>query len=155
VRFIGIDPGSSGGIAAIDSSGIPFGALAMPDTDEGMIEAVDIFTEDGTRRVIAMIEQVHAGLFGSKAGRMGVTSAFSFGGNYRAIRMAFRAKGVIVHEASPIRWQTALNCRTRGDKNVSKAKAAELFPTMHATHAIADALLIAEFCRRSHVHPAS
>ncbi len=38
---------------------------------------------------------------------------------------------------------------TKGDKNVSKRRAQELFPALKVTHAIADALLIAEFARRA------
>jgi hypothetical protein len=38
---------------------------------------------------------------------------------------------------------------TKGDKNVSKRKAQELFPQLKITHATADALLLAEFGRRA------
>jgi len=41
-----------------------------------------------------------------------------------------------------------MGCMTKGDKNVSKRKAQELFPSMKVTHASADALLIAEYGRR-------
>jgi hypothetical protein len=37
---------------------------------------------------------------------------------------------------------------TKGDKNVSKRRAQELFPQLKVTHATADALLIAEYGRR-------
>ena len=47
-----------------------------------------------------------------------------------------------------MRWQKYLGCLTKGDKNVSKAKAQELFPDLKITHAIADSLLIAEYGRR-------
>jgi hypothetical protein len=38
---------------------------------------------------------------------------------------------------------------SKGDKNVTKAKAQQLFTQLKITHATADALLIAEFARRS------
>jgi hypothetical protein len=41
-----------------------------------------------------------------------------------------------------------MRCLTKGDKNVSKARAQELFPALKITHATADALLIAEYGRR-------
>jgi hypothetical protein len=41
-----------------------------------------------------------------------------------------------------------MGCLTRGDKNVSKAKAQQLFPTMKITHAVADALLLAAYAQR-------
>jgi hypothetical protein len=37
---------------------------------------------------------------------------------------------------------------SKGDKNVTKRKAQELFPSLKITHATADALLIAEYLRR-------
>jgi hypothetical protein len=37
---------------------------------------------------------------------------------------------------------------TKGDKNITKRKAQELFPEIKITHAIADSLLIAEYGRR-------
>ena len=37
---------------------------------------------------------------------------------------------------------------SKGDKNVTKSRAQELFPELKITHAIADALLIAEYGRR-------
>jgi hypothetical protein len=42
-----------------------------------------------------------------------------------------------------------MGCLTKGDKNVSKSRAQELFPSIKVTHAIADALLIAEHNRRT------
>jgi hypothetical protein len=49
----------------------------------------------------------------------------------------------------PQAWQKAMGCLTKGDKNVSKRRAQELFPSLKVTHATADALLIAEFNRRT------
>jgi len=51
--------------------------------------------------------------------------------------------------ARPQKWQTALDCRTGGDKNISKARAQALFPGVKVIHANADALLLAEFARRT------
>jgi hypothetical protein len=44
-----------------------------------------------------------------------------------------------------------MSCLTKGDKNVTKSRAQELFPEVKVTHAIADALLIAEYGRRIRV----
>ena len=51
-------------------------------------------------------------------------------------------------EVAPQVWQKVLGCLSRGDKNVTKAKAQQLFPAIKVTHAIADALLLAEYARR-------
>lgn len=41
-----------------------------------------------------------------------------------------------------------MGCLTKGDKNISKARAQQLFPTAKITHATADALLLAEWRRK-------
>jgi hypothetical protein len=51
-------------------------------------------------------------------------------------------------EVSPVKWQKVMGCLSKGDKNVTKAAAQRLFPDIKITHAIADALLIAEYGRR-------
>jgi len=45
-------------------------------------------------------------------------------------------------------WQKALGCMTKGDKNITKRLASELFPAIKCTHTVSDALLIAEYGRR-------
>ena len=65
--------------------------------------------------------------------------------------MALCAATIPYEEVTPQKWQKALGCRTGGDKNVSKARAQALFPLQNITHAIADALLLAEYCRRLEV----
>jgi hypothetical protein len=79
---------------------------------------------------------------------MGVVSAFTFGRGYGALRMALTMFDLHFEEVTPRQWQKAMACLTGGDKNVSKRRAQELFPALTITHAIADALLIAEFSRR-------
>jgi hypothetical protein len=79
---------------------------------------------------------------------MGVVSAFTFGRGYGGLLMALTALEIPFVDVSPQKWQGAIGCMTKGDKNVSKAKAQAMFPTIKITHAIADALLIAEWCRR-------
>lgn len=43
-----------------------------------------------------------------------------------------------------------MGCLTNGDKNITKQRAQQLFPSAKVTHKIADALLLAEYCRRVH-----
>jgi hypothetical protein len=63
--------------------------------------------------------------------------------------MALTAASIPFERVRPQAWQKALACMTKGDKNVSKRRAQELFPSMKITHAIADSLLIAEYNRRT------
>lgn len=55
--------------------------------------------------------------------------------------------GIPFEERVPRVWQKIMGCLTGGDKNVSKARAQQLFPQIKVTHAIADSLLIASAAR--------
>jgi hypothetical protein len=88
--------------------------------------------------LFAYIEKVHAHPNDSSKG------AFAFGVNYGLLRMALVATEIPFETVSPGKWQRNMKCLSKGDKNVTKARAQELFPSIKVTHAIADALLIAE-----------
>jgi len=135
---IGIDPGVNGGIAWI-----AYGracAERMPDTLQDLWELVESIRLGGPCH--AFVEQVHS------SPQMGVVSSFSFGRGYGNLEMALTAAGIPFERVRPQVWQKAMGCMTRGDKNVSKRRAQELFPSIKITHAIADSLLIAEYGRR-------
>ena len=138
--YIGIDPGLSGGVAFIPNTGEPW-AHKMPETDRDLIDLLRDSTRDMEAR--AMLELVHS------SPQMGVKSAFTFGEGFGRLQMALTALGVPYERVRPAVWQKAMGCLTKGDKNVSKRRAQELFPTLKVTHAIADALLIGEFARRA------
>lgn len=48
--------------------------------------------------------------------------------------------------ANPRKWMSALDCLTKGDKNVTKNLATGLYPEIRITHRNADAILIATYC---------
>lgn len=139
---IGIDPGTNGGIAWI-ADGKPC-VEKMPGSLRDLWELIcDITnhprsTVDG-RKYKAYLEQVHS------SPQMGVKSAFTFGNGFGHLEMALTAAGIPFERIRPQVWQKAMGCMTKGDKNVSKRKAQELFPSIKVTHAIADALLIASY----------
>ena len=140
---IGIDPGANGGIAWIDYNGKAC-VEKIPDTLQDLWELLCDITSypkssiDG-RSYKAYIEQV------ASSPQMGVVSAFSFGRGYGNLEMALTAARIPFERVRPQVWQKALGCMTKGDKNVSKSKAQELFPDRKITHATADALLIAYY----------
>lgn len=140
--YVGVDVGASGGIAAITDAGAVLLAVKMPETDADILS---VFAPFDPSTSFAVIEKVHA------SPQMGVTSAFSFGGSYRALRMALTASKLSFDEVTPQRWQRMMGCLSGGDKNVTKQRAQQLFPAVKITHAIADALLLADFCRRERV----
>ena len=138
---IGVDPGANGGIAWITDGKAC--VEKMPDTLQDLwelIESIGFEAPDFTPyQIKAYIEQV------SSSPQMGVVSAFSFGRGYGNLEMALTAAGIPFERVRPQVWQKALGCMTKGDKNVSKRRAQELFPDRKITHATADALLIAHY----------
>ena|SRR3990167_2802190 len=138
--FIGIDPGVAGGVAILGEAGDVLSATKMPETDRDVLEAVRSGKDYGLP--VATVEFVRS------SPQMGVRSAWTFGVGYGRLRMALMASEIPFEEVTPRKWQAAMRCLTGGDKNVSKARAQELFPGTKVTHNIADALLIAEYGRR-------
>lgn len=142
MTIIGIDPGTNGGIAWI-TDGKPC-VEKMPDTLKDLWELlrdIDIASEEYCH---AYIEQVHS------SPQMGVKSAFTFGNGFGHLEMALTAAGIPFTRIRPQVWQKELGCMTKGDKNITKRKAQELFPSLKVTHATADALLIATYGTKQH-----
>lgn len=144
--FMGVDPGLSGGIAILDAGGRCVSTHSMPDTDRDLVDLCEFIAHAG-HSTRACVERV-----GAFPG-MGCVSAFTFGRGYGALQVALTAARIPFELVTPPKWQTVMGCRTKGDKNISKARAQALFPAVKVTHAIADCLLIAEFCRRTTAGP--
>jgi Holliday junction resolvasome RuvABC endonuclease subunit len=132
---IGIDPGKNGAIAWI-ANGKPC-VEKMPETLQDLWELISGITVEG--ECVAYLEQV------SSSPQMGVTSAFTFGNGFGHLEMALTAAGIPFERVRPQAWQKAMGCMSKGDKNVTKARAQELFPSLKITHSTADALLIASY----------
>ena len=140
--YIGIDPGQSGGIAIIHNGragGANVEAMKMPATERDLCEALRPYQGYPAH---AVLERVW-----SSPG-WGHVGAFKFGLSYGAVRATLTCLDIPFDEVLPVKWQTVLGCRSGGDKNITKRRAQSLYPRLKVTHAIADALLIAEFCRR-------
>jgi len=138
--YIGIDPGMSGGAALIDHQGDVVDVIAFRKfTDHDVAATLKEWAEYGN--VCAKIEKVHA------MPKQGVSSTFKFGRSFGFLIGCLTALGIPFDYVIPNRWQKALGCQTRGDKNISKARAQRQWPEQKITHAIADCLLIAEYCR--------
>lgn len=153
--FIGIDPGASGALAVLDGS---VTATASPRTERDLWDWISRFGPwiDGELReeplhAFAVIEKVQGYIGLAHPG----SAMFKFGVSYGGLRMALIAAGIPFEEVAPQRWQRALGIaprrkdESRGQfKNRLKARAQQLFPHVSVTLANADALLIAEYCRR-------
>lgn len=142
--IIGIDPGASGGIASLQP-GQPTDGAPEIETLKLTVTERDVSDFLGVRayaHAYAYIERVHS------MPKQGVASSFKFGVSYGFLRGLLIGLEIPFEEVTPQRWQKAMGCLTHGDKNVSKARAQQLFPGIKITHAIADSLLIAEYGRR-------
>jgi hypothetical protein len=161
MRYIGIDPGLSGGIAYVDdpqpSARIKAAdlvrAFPMPKSERDILTLLQDMTEGGVLQTFAMLERVGA------TPQMGVVSSFTFGKGYGGLLMALAAVEIPFDQVAPVKWQNVMECRTpkerraelgHKDKNIDKRRAEQLFPMLRVTHATADALLIADYCRRVH-----
>ena len=141
---IGIDPGIHGGIAFLGKGCGE--AHKMPATERDIWNLLCI----KAGRARAYIEKVNA------QPENAVRAAFKFGVGYGGLRMALIAAAIPFEEVTPQKWQKEFGLlRKKGEtlmakKNRHKAKAQELWPALKITHAVADALLIAEYGRRQH-----
>jgi len=137
--YFGIDPGKSGAIACIT-----FGQLRFKKndcTEQELSDWLASVVPCDLSACFAVIEKVNA------MPKQGVSSTFKFGQSYGFLRGLLIAHRIPFEEVTPQKWQTALSCRSGGDKNVTKAKAQQLWPSHKLTHATADAVLLAEYCR--------
>lgn len=136
--IIGIDPGGSGGIAAFVDDRVV--VCKMPETERDIYDSLSCWYID---EPVVYLEKV------GPMPKQGVVSVWKFSANYNFIRGIVTALRYPLHDVRPQVWQKALGCMTKGDKNVSKQMAQQLFPHLKITHATADALLIAEYGRRT------
>lgn len=140
-QYLGVDPGaSSGGLAIVDGDGRFIVSLKLANATPHDIASFVRAHRPDIR--FAVLERVSA------MPKQGVASSFKFGASYGELRMALAAEGVPYEEVSPAKWQTAMKCRSGGDKNVTKAAAQRLWPNVKVTHATADGMLLAEYARR-------
>lgn len=148
MQFIGIDPGINGGIALIERGQVL--AWRMPPTEKDVKKLLDDIQYDTDDKTFCLIEEVHS-MPGNSA-----RSMFTFGQNYGMLRAMLIASYIPFETVTPTVWQKEFGLTNRKisktkKKNKHKAKAQELFPTIDPmTHALADALLIAEYAKRKY-----
>lgn len=152
--YIGIDPGASGGIAILSEAGAIVDYSKLPTTHRGFLDWVRSrltwFGNDRNHeagRAVGVIEHVW-----SIPGQGG---AFAFGKSVGALQMGLTALDVRFELILPKKWQRIMGVSYRAGmtdvekKNITKRRAQSLFPSVKVTHATADALLLAEYCRRA------
>lgn len=168
--IVGIDPGASGGIAVL------FCGFKVPTVRKALVYKMPpspelllaLFTELAEEAKCSTsyhyaIEKVGGYVAGNPAPG---SAMFNFGEGYGSLKMAALATtGSSPQEVRPQDWQKGLGIETRRAEGRGKKRkhvetkaqfkkrlrllAAEMFPSVKVTASVADALLIAEFVRRS------
>lgn len=145
--YIGIDPGLSGAMAVINGKTI----TVVPFSVCGYVDELDRLATwyDPSREVKAVVERVHS------MPRQGVASSFKFGESYGMVLGMLAANRVSYELVLPNKWKREFG--VTADKNTSIAVAQRLFPDVSFLRTekcrkpddgIAEALLMAEYCRR-------
>lgn len=146
IAVMGVDPGVEGGVSVLDAHGVPVFTQALrPDMTETELKAVIVAATTVLKALgsnVCYFEKV--GYIKGDGGK----GAFTFGQINGLLRGLILMAGVNIKYVPPMLWQARMECLTGGQKNISKNKAQELFPTVKCTHAISDSLLIAEYGRR-------
>lgn len=141
---IGIDPGKTGGVAFLTPlHSVPI-VHKMPATVHELVTLLVENWEENDMRGRCFVEDVHS------MPSQGVTSVFTFGRGLGNIEGVLAALQIPIEWVTPQRWQKAMGCMSKGDKNVTKRRAHELWPTevKALTHATSDAALICAYGAR-------
>ena len=155
--IIGIDPGLDGAIAAIDTNQTFVAVFDMPTLElksgkkkkrtidcHGVVKILtDLSAEEYCH---AFIELVHS------MPNQGVRSMFTMGETFGALKMALAALRIPFEEVTPQRWKKVMLHGMMRDKDASRYKAQQLFPSVSLSRKKdrdrADALMIAAYGRR-------
>lgn len=140
--YLGIDPGSNGGLVWLDSDGSLLECVKMPSTPEDVYNALGSYNcED----VVCFMEKV-GGISGQ-----GAAASFVFGKGYGELTMALLARGISTTLVTPQKWQKHFNLSGKkgesktSHKNRIKAWSQQRFPKQKVTLWAADALAIASY----------
>lgn len=142
--YVGIDPGQSGAIAVLSGTGDIRLLTKMPETPGDVWDEIEYI---GT---MARRDNIGVFIYLEKVGAMpgqGIASTAKFMRGYGVLIGCLAASGLPHDLVAPGVWQKRMKCLSKGDKNVTKRMAQQLFPTQKITHVTADALLIASYCR--------
>ncbi len=157
--YLGIDPGIGGGIVVFHGAEVK--TYKMPTTERDLWDLVKSWADvgksnGGCRAVIEQIDPRPTKWFdGQKWQGSILKSTCLLYGNYLQLRGMLVAAGIPFQECPPARWQKTLDIpgKKKGEadnkwKNRLKARAQQTHPELTVTLAVADAILIAEYCRK-------
>ena len=148
-KYIGIDPGKSGGIAVIDLRG-QMKAYKCPASSEEMALLFQIcIGNTAPDRVKLLMERVWARPTNA------VRAAFSYGTNYGQWLGIAASNEIKMNTVIPVNWIQWIGCPKALKKDVRKRwlkeKAGELYPKINKlTLATSDAILITHYAREKY-----
>ena len=161
--FVGLDPGMTGGLAAVDSSGKLLSVIAMPRVN-GSTGPQDYHAIKEWFAEMKKLGKVEAALerISVRPGE-GVKSKLTAGTNWGFLKGMLVAINARYVEPTPQAWKKLLALPKRSGKERKKGKedavvlATQLFPGINLTpgrkrvphDGMADAVLIAEYARRT------
>lgn len=146
--FIGIDPGKSGALAVIDDDGYVWNTKTFNESDYSLV-LKEVASAPNVRVVLEHV--------GAMPGQ-GSVSMFNFGANFGFIKGLLAANNLPYELVRPQKWKRMFSCTS--DKNTSVDVAHRLFPNVDLRRTtrcskphdgIAEALLMAEYCRRTNL----
>lgn len=170
VIHLGIDPGMTGAVAVLDPQtrkvefyDTPTLQVASGKKMKTVMDAYAVVTLlqgiSANREVMVTIEKVNAMPGMGKGGErqsMGATSAFNFGMGFGMWLGILAALRLPVQQVHPATWKRNVMADCSKEKDASRQKAMQLYPeaasglTRKKDHGRADALLIAEWSRRTY-----
>lgn len=143
MNFIGIDCGKSGAIAVIkDDDDSELECTKLDNTERDIWAALSMLDPFESAAVIERIVAMP---------KSGKSQMAKLAQNYGFMRGLLIAAEITFDEMLPREWQKEMKCLTKGDKNISKARAQQLFPKYPVYHWNADAILLAVCSRRKYV----
>ncbi len=144
--FIGIDPGAEGGAAKIDSGRRLINAVSFKNKSDA--ELAELFKTLLVDDCYVVIEKVH-----SMPGQ-GVQSMFNFGLNTGKLHGIVNCwmldhRNIVFDQVDPSVWKRFLRLKAQDSytkrKQLTKARASELYPGVKMTHQTAEAVLLAVY----------
>lgn len=145
--ILGVDPGITGAMAALDHRGELVDFLTMPTKLDGQKKVIDVITIKQWLRDLpierAILERVH-----SMPGQ-GVSSMFNFGRAYGVAEAVLMYEEIPFDRVTPQAWKGHFHMMLKG-KDASREKAQviwgdPIFETKAKGQAVADAALLALF----------
>lgn len=152
ILFIGVDPGKKGGIAFIHPKLDCYNAYPMPETRNQVYKLLQELKRRYAGTIHAAVELVHS------MPKQGVASTFTFGKGCGEVLGVLTALNAVIYEPTPQAWKKIMMAGTDKSKDASIQVVENLFPEIQLVpkgrrvpnDGMAEALLLAEWCRRQY-----